>query len=77
MEVELIKVYTDDYEVIYVNGTSEWGGHSIQLEEVIRGLIGKKVSSITTYYISEETMEEKYGWNFPNTFAGFNKDDLE
>ena len=77
MKVDLIKVYTDDYEAVYVNGKSEYEGHSIHLDEVIRGLIGKEVNSFYTYYIDGDVLEEKYGESFPDSFDEFNKGDLE
>lgn len=75
-DVYLIKVSTDDYEALYINGKCKFSEHRLDLSIILESLIGYKILNYTRYYIESEIMESKYGWDFPDRFDSFNEEDL-
>ncbi|KOS61562.1 hypothetical protein FJQ98_15940 [Lysinibacillus agricola] len=76
-EVELIKVNTDDYEVLYANGKLVFEEDSLNLSEVINYLVNKHIVKYVTYYIKQNKLAEVYNWSFPNDFNEFDVSHLK
>ena len=74
--INLIKVSTSDYEVLYENGVLVFEDDSLNTNEVLNYLVGKSIDSYSSYYIDSDIIEEKYGWCFPLKFEGFDQQDF-
>ena len=74
--INLIKVSTSDYEVLYANGVLIFEDDSLNLNEVLSYLEGKSIDSYSLYYIDNNIIEEKYGWCFPIKFERFDREDF-
>ena len=75
-DVELIRVSTDNYDVLYMNGKIIFLEHRLDLTKVLRALFGYRVIGFIDYYIDSNVLKEKYDENFPIEFDEFDLDDL-
>ena len=74
--IYLIKVSTDDYEALYLDGAHVLDGHRLYLSEVLDLVIGYQLLGYEEYYVKPEVIEDKFNWNFPNNFDEFDSEDL-
>lgn len=77
MPINLIKVFTDDFETIYINGIKEFEDDSINIDDVLVSLEGFTIGKFKTYYLPLKILEDKYGWDFPVEFSDIDIKDLE
>lgn len=77
MPINLIKVFTDDFETIYINGIKEFEDDSINIDDVLVSIEGFTIGKFQTYYLPVKILEDKYGWDFPVEFSDIDIKDLE
>lgn len=74
--VYLVKVNTDDYEALYIDGKIAFSEHRLDLSVIMESIIGYQLLGYTNYYIDAGVLEDKYGCEFPEYLISFEKDDL-
>lgn len=71
-KVELVEVCTDDWIVVYENGVNTWEGHSLDLSDVLEGLVGSEIVSYKSYWVDSGVFDE-----FPMLLEKIDKDLLK
>lgn len=74
--VYLVSVSTDDYESLYIDGMLAFAEHRLDLNQVLKALVGYEIMNYTSYYIDGDVLEENYDCVFPLYFKNFNLEDL-
>lgn len=74
MDIRITKVFSDDYEVIYVNGIIEYD--VFKLNKILLNFIEHNVKSYQILYISKYDLEEFYNGEFPTKLKDIDKKHL-
>jgi len=75
--VDIIQVYTDDYEAIYFNGKMVFADSYVDMYSLFSILRGKTVGFFKCYYIDAQLFEDEYEWDMPVNFEDWNMEHLE
>lgn len=76
MNLKLTKVFTDDYETLYVNGWNRYEEHQLDLNTILQDLVGNTITSYKLLYIEPEVIDEVYGGVLPLELADIDKNHL-